>query len=230
MFLEPRSNLLVVGLALALIACRGGSSEGADTDTGDAAGSSSDSDGDEGHAADSGDDGGTPTQAPSTRPRVKFKTAERYGADLSAALELPRASLCTELDDFDCIDVHRVALGEVDAFGLRLFEPLESTPLSAPIAIDRIGLSACGQRAQIDFEAPANAVTFAEVVQGDASEANRQAVVARLYRRLLLRDATDREVAVVASMFDELPAQDQLQTWAQMACFAIATSTEALFY
>lgn len=244
MFLDSRLPLLTLCCAaLVLPACRGGGGGGGSSDT-DTAGTDSTtgttnnptaSETEEGEAEsldDTGeDDGPAPeTQSPSARPRVKFKTAQRYATDLSTALEISRESLCTELDDFDCVEVHRIALGEVDAFGLRLFEPLENTPLTAPIAVDRIGLTACGERAQLDFDTPGQAVSFTEVASDDTSEANRNAVVARLYRQLLLREATDREVESITAMYDDLPSNNQAQTWAQMACFVIATSTEALFY
>ena len=139
--------------------------------------------------------------------------------------------MCSELDAFDCIGVHRVALGEVDAFGLRLFEPLETMPVTAPIAVDRIALSACGERAAQDFADSGNSASFQEVAAGDSSSASdRDAVVARLYRQLLLREAAEAEIGAVSSMHDDLPQSGRAQTWAQMACFVIATSTEALFY
>lgn len=243
MFLDQRALLL--GLCTAgLLACGGGGSSSGDgsgstggTDTQTSAptsgpsGTESESD-TEDSADETGDSGPQPgEQAPSARPRVKFKTAERYAADLSTALSLPRVALCSELDAFDCIGVHRIALGEVDAFGLRLFEPLETTPITAPIAVDRIALSACGERAAQDFADSGNAASFQEVAGGDASGASdRDAVVARLYRQLLLREATDAETDAVTSMYDDLPESGRAQTWAQMACFVIATSTEALFY
>ncbi len=244
MFLDARTPFLaLVCAALMLPACRGGGGGGGGDDSGSTGGgtdtagtdsspTASDTDNDDDSADETGNDDGPepPAQAPSARPHVKFKTAQRYAADLSTALSLAPESLCTELDSFECAQVHRITLGEVDAFGLRLFKPLDTTPLTAPIAVDRIGLTACGERAQLDFESPGQAASFAEVAGGDASEGNRDAVVQRLYRQLLLRDPTDREVEVVTAMYDDLPAQGQARTWAQMACFVIATSTEALFY
>lgn len=242
MFLDHRALLLALCTA-SLVACGGGGSSsdgdsgstgGTDTQTSTPTGGPSETESNtEGSADETGDDSGPQPgeQAPSARPRVKFKTAERYAADLSNALSLPREALCSELDAFDCVNVHRIALGEVDAFGLRLFEPLETTPITAPIAVDRIALSACGERAAQDFADSGNAASFQEVAGGNASDAsNRDAVVARLYRQLLLREATEAETAAVTAMHDDLPEADRAQTWAQMACFAIATSTEALFY
>ncbi len=244
MFLDHRALLLSLCTA-SLFACGGGgTSSGGDsgstggTDTQTSAptsgpsGTESESE-TEDSADETGDDSGPQPgeQAPSARPRVKFKTAERYATDLSNALSLPREALCSELDAFDCVNVHRIALGEVDAFGLRLFEPLENTPITAPIAVDRIALSACGERAAQDFADSGNAASFQDVAGGDASNASdREAVVARLYRQLLLREATEAELEAVSSMHDDLPPTDRAQTWAQMACFVIATSTEALFY
>ncbi len=242
MFLDHRTLLL--GLCTAtILACGGGgtssgndsgSTGGTDTQAPTSASSASSTESEtEGSADETGDDSGPQPgeQAPSARPRVKFKTAERYAADLSTALSLPREALCSELDAFDCIGVHRIALGEVDAFGLRLFEPLETTPITAPIAVDRIALSACGERAAQDFADSGNAASFQEVAAGEASTASdRDAVVARLYRQLLLREATEAETVAISSMHDDLPNDGRAQTWAQMACFVIATSTEALFY
>ncbi|MGH1344277.1 MAG: hypothetical protein ACRBN8_22150 [Nannocystales bacterium] len=239
MSLDHRALLL--GLTSAcLLACGGGGSSsssssgstgGTDTQT---SGPTTGPSGTEGETEDSVDESGGPQpgdQAPSARPRVKFKTAERYASDLSNALSLPREALCSELDAFDCVNVHRIALGEVDAFGLRLFEPLETMPITAPIAVDRIALSACGERAAQDFSDSGNAASFQEVAGGDASDASgRDAVVERLYRQLLLREATEAETDAVSSMYADLPESDRAQTWAQMACFVIATSTEALFY
>lgn len=239
MFLDHRALLLATA---ALLACGGGgTSSGADSGSTGGSDSSTQSgpsptsgpSATEGDTEDSADDNGPQPgeQAPSARPRVKFKTAERYAADLSNALSLPRESLCSELDAFDCINVHRIALGEVDAFGLRLFEPLETTPITAPIAVDRIALSACGERAAQDFADSGNAASFQDVAGGDASSASdRDAVVARLYQQLLLREATEAELGAVSSMHDDLPQEGRARTWAQMACFVIATSTEALFY
>lgn len=240
MFLDHRSLLFVTAT---LVACGGGgtssgadsgSTGGTETQSSSPTSASSETGGDTEDSADeTGEDSGPQPgeQAPSARPRVKFKTAERYAADLSNALSLPRESLCTELDAFDCIGVHRVALGEVDAFGLRLFEPLETMPVTAPIAVDRIALSACGERAAQDFSDSGNSASFQEIAAGDASSASdRDAVVARLYRQLLLREATDAEVDAVSSLHEDIPQSGRAQTWAQMACFVIATSTEALFY
>ncbi|MBV1861754.1 MAG: hypothetical protein KUG77_25265 [Nannocystaceae bacterium] len=242
MSLDHRTLLL--GLCTAsLLACGGGSGRssgdsgstgGSETQTSTlTVGTSGTQTGTDDSADETGDDSGPQPgeQAPSARPRVKFKTAERYAADLSNALSLAPDALCSELDAFDCISVHRIALGEVDAFGLRLFEPLETMPITAPIAVDRIALSACGERAAQDFADSGNAASFQEVASGDASNASeRDVVVARLYRQLLLREATEAETLAVASMYDDLPEDNRAQTWAQMACFVVATSTEALFY
>ena len=241
----PDHHTLLLGLCTAtLLACgacggggtgsgsNSGSTGGTDTQTSAPTGGPSGTESDTEDSADETGGGPQPgEQAPSARPRVKFKTAERYAADLSNALSLPREALCSELDAFDCVDVHRIALGEVDAFGLRLFEPLETRPITAPIAVDRIALSACGERAAQDFADSGNAASFQEVAGTDASSASdRDAVVGRLYRQLLLREPTDAETNAVSSMYDDLPESGRAQTWAQMACFAIATSTEALFY
>lgn len=246
--LDPRHAAPAFILALALLpACGGGGGSGSsdaatDTATGtdgtaassNSMGPASDTDGSgESDSDTDGDtDGDESQQAPSAKARVKFKTAYRYAADLSSALGLPLSSVCLELSTYDCFETHRIALGEVDAYDSRIFEPLPEPPITAPIAVDRIALSACGEAVARDFGQAGQAELFTEVA-GDpdaATEAERAAVTQRLYQRLLLREVDPHELDAVVGLYDELSGAQPAKTWAQLSCFAIATSLEALFY
>lgn len=183
--------------------------------------------GDDGSDADPGNES---LQDPSSKARVKFKTGIRIANDLSQALELDRDELCTELSVHDCFEVHKIVLGGVEPYKLRVDEPLPSAPVAAPMAVERIALTACGERAQRDFDEPGRAALFADVVETSTPEA-LAAVANRLYERLLARAATAPETEALVGLYDELGERAaRNRTWAQLSCFAVATSTEFLFY
>jgi hypothetical protein len=183
-------------------------------------------------------DPGDMTQPASATSRVKRKSPALLAGDLGQALDLPRAELCRELametsgeaSGYDCFAAHDVLLGGVEPYELRIDEPLAAT-VAAPMAVDRIVLSACGERAARDFADPDGAVVFVEVAgQAAPGDGARAAVAKRLYERLLARPARDAEVDALVEFHAELGAGAQARDWAQLACYAVATTTEFLFY
>lgn len=169
----------------------------------------------------------------SKNPRVRFKGGERWANQLGRALDLDRSELCQEFGQYDCAsDVHFIALGGVEPYRLRIQEPLPNAPLSAPIAVERIALSACSERAERDVESPADAVIYKELSAEPAPE-DIQAMAGRLYQRLMSRDARPEELAEFETYWEELAAEDGVdlqREWATYTCFALASSTEMLFY
>lgn len=235
-----RSTLMLL-LALSLTACRsdggGDGNGGTDTDGPATATDSADSDavdetGDDSDDSDDPDDPDPdpeePAQAPSTRAGVKRKAPSAYARDLAASLEIPPGELCRELSSFDCVDTHLIALGGVEPYDLAVYEPLPEPGVSSPIAVDRIALSACGERWERDV-ANGSLELYAELMEGDTDPSARTAVAQRLIRRLLRRDGEPREIEAVVALWDDLPEPDA-RTWAQLSCFAIATTLENLFY
>jgi hypothetical protein len=188
-----------------------------------------------GFAAACGDDGGEETEDPvlqdeSSKARVKFKTGVRIANDLSQALEISTDELCSELTTHDCFAVHNIVLGGVEPYRLRIDEPLPTAPVAAPLAVERIAITACGERATRDFDDPDGAAIFGEVAKTADAESMATAVN-RLYERLLARAATAPETDALIGLYDDLGERaGQSRTWAQLSCFAIATSTEFLFY
>ncbi|MEM1349111.1 MAG: hypothetical protein AAGI01_11180 [Myxococcota bacterium] len=172
--------------------------------------------------------------APSTKGRVKFKGPERWGNQLARGLGLQRDELCKELSNFDCLeDAHRIALGGVEPYRLIINEPLPIPPVTAPIAADRVALSACSARAERDLANPTNALIYDALPEGAApDEQALHAMGRKLYRRLLSRDPQDDEleelVAFWALIADD--TTDHARDWATMTCYAVATSVESLFY
>ena len=172
-------------------------------------------------------------QPASSTARVKFKGPQRLANDLAQALAIPKQELCRELGSTDCFEIHGVVLGGVEPYRLRINEPLPKAPLTAPMAVDRVVLSACGERAARDFAAPGDAVIFAEVADAAAqlSAQARAAVAGRLYERLLARAATAAEIDALVAFGDQVTGRDEpARQWAQLACYAVATTTENLFY
>lgn len=169
----------------------------------------------------------------SLTPRLKARSGAVYANDLARALELPRESLCKEFGRYDCADeVHRIALGGVEPYVLGIQNPLPIAPITAPIAVDRIALSACLERARVDFEEMGQGVLAPlAAVSGAPSKDALAEVVRALFRHVLRRDASADEVSEAVAFYDELaggaaPTRD----FAVLACFAVATHVEAIFY
>lgn len=200
---------------------------------GDAAVASDASDDASTTAADPSGDSGTtgapdePKQAASLRASVKRKAPDVYARDLSRALGLGTDELCLELSQYDCTSSHRIALGGVDPYDRAVYEPLAEPGISSPLAIDRIALSACGERVTRDLAG--EGLVFAELADGTASADDRAAIVDRLVLRLLRRPAEPHELEAIAALADD-PNIPDARTWGQLACFAIATTLENVFY
>lgn len=162
----------------------------------------------------------------SRAPKLKRKTGEQLTQDLAQALELSRDAVCRELGRYDCAqEAHRIVLGGVEPYRLRIDEPLPGIGVSAPIAVDRLALAACGAREKADFDGPETAVVFGPLVSGQADA--RALVVDEIYERLLGR-APDREERKTLAEWTEDGLSDR--DFATLACFVVATSLEHLFY
>ncbi len=185
------------------------------------------------------DDGGEDLtgQPASAKSRVKRKSPATLQTDLAQVLSLDKAELCSELGLADCFDVHNILLGGVEPYRLRIDDPIASPSLATPSAVDRIVLSACGERAARDLADPKSAVIFATGGETDAAaldpEARKQSAET-LYRRVLSRTAREAELSALVDFYDEVAAEmvaeDVAQTWAQLACYSVATTSEFLFY
>jgi hypothetical protein len=111
-----------------------------------------------------------------------------------------------------------------------IYSPVAERTASTANAAERIALSACHLRVERDFAAKAEAVLFAEITLApDAVKV--ETVSKRLYQKLLNRDATPEEVSHLTVFWKELSAEKEpAKAFATYACFAIATTEEALFF
>ena len=186
----------------------------------------------------SGGGGTTPAPPPiSAKATVKFKAHQRLLNDLSTALSLPVDQVCAELGQFACGDVHVIALGGVDPYGAGIYEPLKSSAVTTPIAVDRLVLAACQRRAHADFQDLSSAVIFKLQVNGgqlaDANDASVDAVITDLFHRVHLREPKPSEVTHLRQLYVDIEARggsEPAKDWATLSCYAVASMMESVFY
>jgi hypothetical protein len=127
-------------------------------------------------------------------------------------------------------EVHHVALGGAAPFSLGLHKALPAPMLSTAVVVDRVVLSACSTRVAKDVEGPAVVFTAIDLEDERAPSAGDEAfdvTVTALYRRFLARDPTDEEVSVLGDLVTEpMTARE----FAILACYAVGSTTEFLFY
>lgn len=178
-----------------------------------------------------------PSAAASSDPKIKFKDGNRYLRDLSASLDLPRATICKELGQYDCFnDAFRIVLGGVEAENLAVFTPQEEEALTTPIALDRVALHVCVNRVQLDLAQPGSAVLLRNAPKGKASPEWVKTTTATLYDRILNREPTASEGAELANFYKTVSRKggrsnpDATKDWVTLGCFALASSIENIYY
>jgi hypothetical protein len=193
------------------------------------------------------DDARAPAEAATTgsaafpsRSEVRFKGGQRLQNDLARALALQPAEVCTELGSLQCVDrVHTVTLGGVDAYQSQILRPALETGATTPLAVERVVLSACARRSRLDFADPARATLWTGLsldIDGNLdlqSGAVPTDPITQLYERGLARHPSAREADALAELYATVLDERRraaAEAWATLACFAIFTTTEFLFY
>lgn len=221
-----RPELFSIGLALSLMALGCPDDDAAGTGTSSGAGGGT------------GEGGSSMAEPPpiSAKATVKFKSKERLVNDFQKALSLSATQLCREVGTLACDEVHGIALGGVDAYNAGIYEPLEASAVTTPIAVDRLALSMCQTRAHVDVENTANAAIFAVAIDGgklDPDHADTVAAITTLFNRIHLREPSEREVELLQQLYRDIdaggsatPAKD----WAALSCYAVISMMESVFY
>jgi hypothetical protein len=238
-----RELILATALGAALAACSrdpsslDGGAPGADAGLGtDAA--STDAAAPSGDAGAVGDDASS-AFSESTKRRVQFKRQRRLLSDFAAALALAPADVCKELDRYDCVtEVHAIPLGGVEPYQLGLYSPPEVTSKSTPIAVERVALVGCRSRVDLDLATPDEAVVWkglrldTDGKLADPAQPELDASLDALYERFVQREPSAQERAALRALYAELPGDEPRpgRAWAILACFAVATGVESLFY
>jgi len=183
-------------------------------------------------ASASGGDGSSGTSLTT----LQWKRGHALESDLVRALELPPEELCREFGTSNCVrDVHLVPLGGSNPFTTGMFEPAAEPLASTPTVVERVVLSACSQRVELDRKAKDKAKVFSQFAldeQAPAPSADAtHELTSALFQRLLSRDPTDKEQQTLGALAlgddgEAISGSD----FAKLACFTVGSSAEFLFY
>jgi len=185
------------------------------------------------------DDDGLSAMAVSTRGALVWKRGPALARGLSQALLVPVEDLCRELGRFDCVDfAHQVPLGGNDAFVKGQYEPLLEPGATSAVAFDRLALSACSVAVELDrvragaFIFRGHALTTDPMAPDDADTIEGARFLGtELYRRLHGREPREAElVALLGLLTDDEGRGTSGLDFARLACFAVASTTETLFF
>lgn len=158
-----------------------------------------------------------------------WKRYRPFEAGLIKGLDLPKDQICMELGTNSCIDkVHLTVLGGNEPFVNGQYERAQTPTVLTAVAIDRVVLSACSKRIELDAAAGANATVFKffplTAAKPNDDQIKQQAV--ELYHRLLARDPEAAELQAISSFGAAATAGDKI---ALSLCFAIGSSAENIF-
>ncbi len=185
-------------------------------------------------------DDGLSAMATSTRGALIWKRNTVLARGLAEALLVPEGDLCRELDRFDCAkEAHQVPLGGNDAFVKGQYQPLAAPSATSAVAFDRLVLSACSVAVDIDRERPASFIFRGHDLNDEPLKANDADVIdgarfvgTELYRRLHGREPRDEELNTLLALLKDDDGAGAISgnDFAKLACFAVASTTETLFY
>lgn len=168
------------------------------------------------------------------RGELQWKRNAALQHDLMRALELPEDGVCDELGRGSCTrEVHHISLGGADPLRIGLYKPLPDTLVSTPIVLDRVVMSACVNRANLDRGAAP--VVFTDLDLGAAAPSPDDkaftATVTTLYRRLLQRDPEPSELTTLEALTVDAAGEPvTAHDFAVLACFTVGTTSEFLFF
>lgn len=179
--------------------------------------------------------------AKSTRNELLWKRYRAFEQGLVEALLVDAQELCKELGRFSCVDaVHLVVLGGNDPFERGLHEPVQAPSATTPLAVERVVWSACRASVDADAERAVPRVfldlplknNFDALDMDDPDQKFAvEDTITNLYRRIHARDPLESErVRLRELVLDDSGLAVLPREFALAACFAIASTTENLFY
>lgn len=155
-----------------------------------------------------------------------WKRYRAFEHGLVQGLVLNKKDFCLELGKQACIDVtHLTVLGGNEPYKAGQYERAQAPTVLSAIAVDRVVISACSQRLELDRKAGAAAKVFKHFALDGKSVEKREieALASDLYQRILARNAEPAELKVIAQFGDQGLPNDKV---ALMMCYAIASSSE----
>lgn len=174
----------------------------------------------------------------SSKNRVQRKRAEIVRNTIAKSLNLDPNGMCLELGKLPCANVvHKVSLGGMDPYGNSQYKRPTRISATSPIALERVVLSACIQRAGLDSINPSNGLIFKDLeTSADGRLVNNEKIdesIQRLYQRAYMRNATTAEVLAVKDLYEQIFKENPIgaaQNWMILSCFSILSSVEMIFF
>jgi len=166
---------------------------------------------------------------PQAGKTMVWKRYRPFEAGLIKGLGLSKDQICLELGRESCIDkVHLTVLGGNEPFFNGQYERAHAPTVLTAVAIDRVVLSACSKRIELDTAAGATAAVFKFFPLTAAKPTDEQIKqqATELYRRILARDPEATELQAISSFGATATAGDKI---ALSLCYAIASSAENIF-
>lgn len=136
---------------------------------------------------------GGPAMQRSLRPSLQWKRYATFESDLAAALELTPEQLCSEFGTEPCIrGVHLGPLGGHDIRTGLLESPSEPL-ITTPTVVERVVLSACLARAELERKGGASVFAGLDLDRAAPAPGTEPAgaLVSSLVRRFFARDPSD---------------------------------------
>ncbi len=159
-----------------------------------------------------------------------WKRYRAFEQGLMAGLELSKNQLCNEMGSFSCVDkVHLTILGGNEAFDSAQHERLQDPSILTSVAVSRVLLSACSQRADLDEQSGVQGAAVFKHFALTGSGTDGGAVTAQateLYKRLLARTPTQQELSAISAAKDNFTSPKSL---AIAMCYAIGSHIENIF-
>lgn len=178
-------------------------------------------------------DGSGPSTAKPSLPQagktLLWKRYRAFESGLVKGLGLTKDQVCLELGKDSCIDkVHLTVLGGNEPFFNGQYERAQTPTVLTAVAVDRVVLSACSRRIELDAGLGANALVFKNfpLTAAKPSDDQIKQQATELYRRLLARDPEAPELQAISAFGGTAIAGDKI---ALSLCYAIATSSENIF-
>lgn len=154
----------------------------------------------------------------------RYRSLER---SLMTALELNKNQLCKESGSLNCVDeVHLFALGGNEPFNKAQYNRLQAPSVTTGVAIDRLVLASCSARLNLDQNGTPKVFTKMPLTSDSPAAAAVKAQATELYQRLLLRNPSPEELAVLGRFAEGGLSGEKV---AKSLCFAIASHAEFLF-
>jgi len=155
-----------------------------------------------------------------------WKRYRAFEQTLATGLQLNKDQICNEIGTESCIEkVHLSKLGGNEPYDSAQYLRPEGPAALSGIAIDRVILSACIQRVNLDKNgAP---VVFKGLnLNGPMDQSKADNITIELYRRLLARDPSDEEKKILREYSTTVSSAE---VFAKTACFAVGSSVEFIF-